>query len=134
MVNWLATKWGLRSLSLLVAVLLWLVVYLDAASVLDITVPVKPVNVPPGLAIRAMPVNTITLRFIGPRVRLLFLDKVITSVRLDLHGVGEGETVFTNMGMMLKLPEDVHVNRTSPVSLKIILDRGQTSPLTHTVE
>ena len=133
MVEWLNTRSGLKLLSVLVATLLWLVVFLDGSAMLDIAVPLQVVNVPAGLAIRNVPVRTLILQLSGPRVRLLFLDKSIAAVRLDLSGAGEGETVFTNLGMMLKLPEDVRINRLAPASVKIILGRGHDTPPTQPV-
>ncbi len=129
MIDWLNTRSGLKFLSVLVASLLWLAVYLDGTSQLDIAVPVRTVNVPTGLVIRNAPVKTLFIRLSGPRVRLLFLDRCLDTVRLDLGGAGEGETVFTNLGMLLRLPDDVHINRIAPATVRIILGRGHgTSP------
>ena len=125
MINWLNTKTGLKFLSLLVAVLLWLVVYLDGNSELDVTVPVQPVNIPAGLTIVKAPVRTLTLRITGPRAHLLFVDKPADSVKLDLSGAVEGETVFTNMGLLIKLPQDVLISRISPSSVNILLGKIQ---------
>lgn len=134
MVRWLNTRWGLRFLSVVVATLLWLVVYLDESSVLDVAVPVEVVNVPPGLALRTAPVRRLSLRLSGPRLRLLFLDRRLEPLRLDLDGAGEGDTVFANLGMQLKLPDEVRVNRIAPASVKITLVRsprdGRTNLLT----
>ena len=134
MIEWLNTKSGLKILSVTVATLLWLVVYLDETSVLDIVVPVSLKNIPQGLVIRNEPVKQLAIRLSGPRVHLLFLHRSIGSFRLDLDGAGEGETVFTNLGMSLKLPEDVRISRIAPASVKIILGRVHGIPLKQPVQ
>ena len=123
MLDWLNTRSGLKFLSVVVAALLWLVVYLDGTSQLEIAVPVETVNVPAGLTIRNTPVKNIVMQLSGPRVRLLFLDRFIDAVRLDLGGSEVGESVFTNLGMLLRLPEDVRINRVAPATVRIILGR-----------
>jgi hypothetical protein len=128
MVHWLNTTAGLRALSLLVALLLWLVVYLDGTSERELSVPVRPANLPTGLMLTALPLAPLDVSLTGPRAQLLFLSGDRIPLQLDLRGAGEGMVTFTNLGEQLHLPEQVRITRIFPTTLTLKLSRQPGRP------
>lgn len=116
---------GLKALSLLLALLLWLFVTSGMEGEEGITIPVQLRNIPPGLAVESRTPIFVELRIAGPRIFLAWLDKGRLAVNLDLTGVGEGSVTFANLETSVPLRSGLRVTRVYPSIVELKLARKQ---------
>ncbi|KAF0220213.1 MAG: hypothetical protein FD174_1452 [Geobacteraceae bacterium] len=116
---------GLKALSLLLAVVLWLFVTLEKESEVDVTVPVILKNLSPGLAVAGKPPSRIDVRIAGSKILMLRMRPDRITVPLDLKGVNEGTVVFSALERALRLSPGVRVIRVYPstIELKLVKSR-----------
>ena len=112
---------GLKALSLLLAVLLWLFANIDRESEKDFTIAVLPDNVPAGLQLAGKPPDSLNIRLRGPNILLWKVRAVRPAIRLDLKGAAEGTTVFPSPAAMMNLPEGAKVIRVTPATVEVRL-------------
>jgi len=119
---------GWKLLSVLLAVLFWIVVEGEPELVTVQSVPVFYRNVEPTLALVASPPATVRLELRGPSDVLSRDNLSNVAILLDLAGVGEpGEKVFAVSRANVALPAGVSFVRSDPPELRLHLDRA--SPL-----
>ena len=121
----LTNNLGWKLLSVLLAVLLWIVVEGEPELVTVQTVPVFYRNVEPNLALVASPPATVRLELRGPSDVVGRDNLSNVAVLLDLAGVIEpGEQVFPISRATITLPAGVNFVRSDPSALKLHLDRA----------
>ncbi len=112
---------GLKSLSLFLAVLLWLSVTMKQEGEATLTVPVVLQNIPSHLAVDGKTPATIEVEISGPRIDLIVPGKERLTAALDLKGAGEGPVAFTNMERTVHLRSGLRVVRVQPSTIEIKL-------------
>jgi YbbR domain-containing protein len=114
---------GLKALSLLLAVVLWLFIAADRETERSVSVPVMVGNVPPSLSLAVKPPSTIDVRIKGPRMLVMKSVAEGPQLLLDLKGSREGTISFPSPGALINLPEGVRVTRVVPASMEVRLVR-----------
>ncbi len=112
---------GLKTLSLLLAAILWLFVSSGREAAMELELQVVYANVPQGLAITNNPPAQIDVRLSGPRILLLRIGARRQPVVLDLRGAGAGITAFPEVARNLPLPYGVRVTRVTPAAIEVRL-------------
>lgn len=111
----------LKSLSLLLAVVLWLFVTLESPDEIEMPVVLTVVNIPPGLTLRAVPSTAVSLRVAGPRTLLLRQKWQGARLELDLGGAVAGWTRFSELESRVRLIPGVHPIGVVPRNLELHL-------------
>ena len=125
---------GLKLLSVLLAVMLWIAVEGEPELVTVQTAPVFYRNVEPALALVSSPPQTVRLELRGPSDVLGPDSLSNVAVLLDLAGVTQpGEKAFPISRANVTLPTGVNFVRSDPAELKLQLDhapqpKGNPSP------
>ena len=114
---------GLKALSLLFAVVLWLFVALNAKDELEIPLQVNFMNLPQGLTLKEPVCRRLTLRMAGKRLLLLKQQSKGVSISLDLAGMAAGKASFNSLERLLNLQEGVTPRWVSPANVDIVLIR-----------
>jgi len=112
---------GLKAMSLLLAVMLWLFVAAGREAVISRSVPVVIENIPSGLVVAGNPPSIIDVRVKGPRILLFKSRMEPLALLLDLEGSKEGTTSFPSPGALLSLPEGLRVTRVTPAAIEVRL-------------
>lgn len=112
-------KLQMKLLSLLLAALLWLFISLETVDELEIPLAVNAVNVPPGLAVKAIEDSEPRLRIAGPRILLLRQKWHGASVRIDLSRAKEGDLLLSGGEDLVKLVQGVKIVRLPPLHLAL---------------
>jgi len=118
---------GLKTLSLFLAVVLWLSVAAGMKAEIGLSLPVVFVHLSPGLTVVDRPPALIDVRLSGPRILLMKLKAGQLPVLLDLQGVREGTTVFPAVEMAIRVPEGVRVTRVTPAAIEVKLAKAGSS-------
>jgi YbbR domain-containing protein len=116
-----AHNFGLKALSLFLAVLLWLFVAAGQESELNLQVPVFFENISPGLAVVSQPPSRLDLRVAGPRILLMRLRAERLAVVLNLKDAAEGTTGFPGPEKAIRFPAGVMVTRVTPSVIEVKL-------------
>ena len=119
-----AHEWsrGVKALSVLLAVLVWLSVMLERPGEMKLTVPVSLQGMPAGMALQAPPPE-LQVVVSGPRVRLLFLPFGQVSCDIDLAGAGPGELSIAPTRGSFNLDREVKLERVFPEWITLVIVR-----------
>ncbi len=120
-----AENFGLKALSLLLALLLWLSVTAARDGEVAIMVPVRIRNLAPQLALATKAPSSIELRVAGPKIQLLHLAKERLAADLDLQGVEEGSVTFADVARTVALPGGLRVTRIYPSTIELKLVKAE---------
>ncbi len=113
---------GLRALSLALAIGLWIFVNAgERGSVMPLTVPISYRALPAGMVIMNHPPDFVTIEVAGPRTLLSLLEPERLSLKLDLKGVGAGQSEFKIYPSMFNVGRTT-VTRISPDQLSLDID------------
>ena len=115
---------GLKALSLMLAVLLWLSVTGATEGEMAIRVPVHLRNLAPQLFVMSKVPHAVELRVAGPKIQLMRLVGDHVSVSLDLQGVGAGNVTFADLERTVVLPVGLRVTRVYPATIDMNLVRA----------
>ena len=115
---------GLKTLSLFLAMVLWLSVAAGMKAEIGLSLPVVFAHLSPGLAVVNQPPARIDVRLSGARILLMKLKAEQLPVLLDLQGVREGTTVFPAVEMAIRVPEGVRVTRVTPAAIEVRLAKA----------
>lgn len=120
--NFVLDNWKLKLLSLLLATMLWFVVYLMGETKKEISVPVTTVNLRKDTVLMKMDSTTVDITLTG-RVSVL-RDVKANDIRvsLDLSRVQEGENIFNISKGNVQIPRGVQIDEIRPTSVKIDID------------
>lgn len=115
---------GLRAISLLLAIGLWAFVNAgQRGALVTLRVPVGYRLLPAGMVILNQHPDFVEIEVRGPRTLLSLLDPDRLTLRLDLQGVGVGQAVFKIGPDMFNVPRQTDVTRVSPSQIVLDIDR-----------
>lgn len=114
----------LKALSLVLAVVLWLMVTLESADETVVPVTVTLVNMPPGLTLAA-PAEAVSLRIAGPRTLLIRQKWRGVALELDCTGAGVGTVRFPAVERRARLIPGVRPAEGASRDLELRLIRQQ---------
>ena len=116
---------GLKLISLLVAVLLWLAVARDPMAEIALTVPIEFLNAPEHLVISSS-IPQVQVRVRGPvrEVRELSPSEVHTMI--DLSTARPGERTYDLIPGRIRVPEAIEVVEVVPSQVRLSFDRQAT--------
>jgi hypothetical protein len=114
------TSLGVKFLSVVLALFLWLSVSGERAVERRISVPVRLLNRPASLwPTGAPPVVDVVIS--GPWLTVELLKPELLTLDLDLWGAGAGVTAFPQPEHFLRLPQDVRAVRIFPARIDVRL-------------
>ena len=125
------SNFGLKVLSLVIAVGLWVAGHRDIERAVE--VPVEFRNIPPDLMVMEHRVDYVVLRMTGPRTLVSTLDAKDLKVALDLDGANAGSVSYTLSPESLAIPRGVTVARITPPLIHLRLEPVITRSLPVTV-
>ncbi|MGH7907936.1 MAG: CdaR family protein [Candidatus Binataceae bacterium] len=115
---------GLRILSLLLAIALWIFVNTGQHQAeVSMQVPVSYSSLPAGLVIVNHHPPFIKMDIVGPRTLLSLLDPGRMTLRLDLAGVNPGQASFRISPEMFSIPHQTSITRIVPSQLTLDIDK-----------
>ncbi len=114
---------GLKIISLILALSLWLFVVGEETAEIGITVPLEIINVPEDLVITNDVIDDLNVRVSGPRSLIRRLSNETRSKIIDLGGVEPGEITFEILPEDLSLPGGIKVTRLSPSTITLEVER-----------
>ncbi|HEX2965590.1 MAG TPA: CdaR family protein [Syntrophorhabdaceae bacterium] len=120
--NYILDNWKLKLLSLLLATMLWFVVFLMGETKKEMSVPVTTTNLRKDNVIMRLDSTTVDITLTG-RVSVL-KDVKVNDIRvsLDLANVQEGENIFNISKSNVQIPRGVQIDDIRPSSIKIDID------------
>lgn len=121
--SWVTDNWGLKLLSLTVAVLLWLATVGEPESATVIAVPVQYRNIPSNLEVSSEMRDSAYVEVRGPSGRLSGANLANTVVVIDLSGQKRpGERTYSIQTDSVRLPPGVEFLRAVPAQIRIRLE------------
>ncbi len=114
---------GLRVVSVAIAIGLWMFVNAAGTGGLALDVPISYRTLPPGSVIINHPPDFVKLEVTGPRTILSLLEPERLTLRLNLAGVGTGQTDFKIYPTMFNVPRGTAVTRITPSDVTLDIDR-----------
>jgi len=118
---------GLKIMSLFLAVVLWLFVAAEKDSEIFLSIPVVIANLPAGLVVANRPPSRIDVKFAGPKILLMSLQRDQHKVYLDMKDAHEGTTEFPGLERAVRISEGVRITRISPAVVDVTLVREGTA-------
>ena len=123
---------GLKALSLLAALIIWLIVNFGRDESRSENIRLELRNMPSGLTITSELPRTVDVTLSGPRFSLLGLRPGKYCLVLDFAGVKEGVVAFPSLEKLVEIPTGIHVTRIQPASLELhvgrVLTRQEQNP------
>lgn len=121
--SWITDNWGLKLLSLVVAVLLWLATVGEPESATVIAVPVQYRNIPTNLEVSSEMRESAYVEVRGPSGRLSGSSLANTVVVVDLASENRpGERTYSIQAENVRLPAGVQFLRAVPAQIRIRLE------------
>lgn len=118
---------GLKFVSLLLAVGLWLAVARDPVAEVEIRVPIEFQNFPNNLEIDSTNSSEVQVRVRGPERLIHRLQPADVHAEIDLASVHAGEQTFDLNGGQVRVPQDLEVVQVNPRNLHASFDNRSTS-------
>ena len=118
---------GLKVLSLIIAVGLWLSGHRDIERAIE--VPVEFRNIPSDLMVMENRVDYVVLRLMGPRTLVSTLDSDDMKLSLDLDGARSGPASYPLSAASFNVPRGVSVARITPPVIHLRLEPLMTKTL-----
>ena len=118
----LLDNWGLKGVSLLLALLLWVSVSSEQVVERTVSVPVEFLNAPPALEISNDYVRTLDVQVSTRRASLIGGMGAISAV-VDLHGAPAGERIVTITEDNIRRPDGVTIVNITPSRIALVLER-----------
>ncbi len=112
-------NWGLKAISLGLAVLLWVVIAGEKTSEMGLSVPVELQNFPKDLELTGEPVNAVEVRLRASPGVIQQLGPGDVSAQIDLVGAHEGERIVHLTERSIRVPFGVQVVKITPSSLSL---------------
>jgi YbbR domain-containing protein len=128
--HFLLRNFGLRVLSVLIALGLWLFVNAGQHEAqTSFMVPVEYRGLPTGLIVVNRRPDFVSLSISGPRTLLSLLDSSRLTVRMDLSGIGPGQAELKITPEMFRIPRQTTIDRISPSQITLDVDQVTTEEL-----
>jgi YbbR domain-containing protein len=119
-------NFGLKLLSLAVAIVLWVVIVGDPEMMTSISAPIQYKNLPKDLELASEIPENVHLELRGPASKLATILEERTAVVLDLASQpSPGERTFTIRQMDVNLPSGVSLARVVPAQLRLRFERRE---------
>jgi hypothetical protein len=116
-------NWKLKLLSVVLATMLWFVVYLIGETKKEISVPVSIVNLGKNYAIIKTDIAKVAITLNGRVSVLKDIKESDVKVSLSMSNIQEGENVFNITKSNVQIPRGVQIGDIRPSSTKIDIDR-----------
>ncbi len=117
---------GLKLVSLLLAIGLWLAVARDPIAEVEMRVPIEFRNLPDSLEVDSASFTEAQIRVRGPGRVIHGLQVADVRAEIDLAGVRPGERTFDLTGRQVHAPEEVEVVQIIPGQLHLSFDNRAT--------
>lgn len=117
---------GLKALSLLLALLLWLIVAGEETVERGLRVPLELVQFPEGLELQAEAPTVVDVRVRGSSTNLSQVNPGDIVAVLDLRSARPGRRVFQMTPEQVRVPFDVQVVQVSPASVTMVFENSMT--------
>jgi YbbR domain-containing protein len=117
---------GLKIVSLLLAIGLWLVVARDPITEVEMKVPLEFHNLPDGLEIDSASFTEAQIRVRGPERAIHRLEASDVRAEIDLASVHPGERTFDLTGRQVHVPQDLEVVQIIPGQFHLSFDNRET--------
>ena len=120
---WLADNFGMKVLSLGLAVALWVVVLTEQKAVVDLNVPLDVGQIPRNLMVVNDPPEYVVLKVRGPRSLVLALAPNEVTLRGTFaRAVKEGDNILNLSPEQFEVPRGVEVLSVSPGRVRLVLE------------
>jgi hypothetical protein len=110
-----------KILALVMAASFWFTITIEKETVKSFIVPVRMINIPPGLTIGGSLPRDIEVTVAGPAVLFLAHPVPWKPVTLDLRKTAKGTVGFPDLGRFVQVPNGVSVIRVFPSRLDLEL-------------
>jgi diadenylate cyclase len=117
---------GLKVVSLLLAIGLWLVVARDPIAEVELKVPIEFHNLPDNLEIDSASFTEAQIRVRGPERLIHRLQVADVRAEIDLGNVRPGERTFDLNGGQVRVPQDLEVVQIKPGQFHLSFDNRET--------
>lgn len=117
---------GLKLVSLLIAVLLWMAFARNPVTEIAINVPIELQHVPDQLEISSEHIPEVQIRVRGPERVVHRLDPTEVHAAIDLAGARPGERTYDLTGRQISTPQGVEVVQVVPSQFRVSFDRRAT--------
>jgi len=117
---------GLKLVSLLLAIGLWLVVARDPIAEVEMKVPIEFHNLPESLEIDSASFTEAQIRVRGPERVIHRLQVTDVRAEIDLASVRPGERTFDLTGRQVHVPQDLEVVQIIPGQFHLSFDNRET--------
>jgi YbbR domain-containing protein len=117
---------GLKVISLLLAIGLWLVVARDPIAEVEMKVPIEFHSLPDNLEIDSASFTEAQIRVRGPERVIHRLQVADVRAEIDLASVRPGERTFDLTGRQVHVPQDVEVVQIIPGQFHLSFDNRET--------
>lgn len=117
---------GLKLLSLLIAVLLWMAFARNPVTEVAINVPIELQHVPDQLEISSEHIPQVQIRLRGPERLVQQLNPSQVHAAIDLAGARPGERTFDLAGNQISVPQGVEVVQVVPSQFRVSFDSRAT--------
>src|SRR5437773_8495473 len=124
--HWLIYNWHLKLISLILAVMLWMVVATETSSELGMEVPLEYRNIPAQLEITGDTTNTVQVRLRGSSNVIRDVSAKDVSTTIDLSKMRPGEKIVPLSPQNVQAPFSADVIRVNPSSVRFNLERTLT--------
>jgi YbbR domain-containing protein len=117
---------GLKLLSLAIAVMLWMAIVREPVAEVAITVPIEFHNGPDDLEINSEVIPQVQVRVRGANSLLRDLGTDDVHAIIDLNFASSGEHTYDLNPKAISVPRDIHVVQVIPSQFRLSLDRRAT--------
>ncbi len=115
-------NFGIKLISLLLAIGLWLVVARSPMAEVVMSVPIVFQHVPERLEVKSADFNEVQILVRGPERLVNRLRPVDVSAHVDLSKVGEGSRTFDLSPNNARVPQGLEVLQVSPMRVTVMME------------
>jgi YbbR domain-containing protein len=120
--SWLFDNLGLKALSLLLAIFLWMVVLSEQKVDLTLNIPLEFRNIPRNLYLVSDVPGTLRVRLRGPKSLMQSLSPGEVSLDESARGLVEGENILSITPDAVSVPRGIEVVGVEPRRVRVVLD------------
>src|SRR5436309_6822421 len=121
--HWLIYNWHVKLISLILAVMLWMVVATEPSSELGLEVPLEYRNIPSQLEITGDTTNAVQVQLRGSSNVIRDISAKDVSTTIDLSKMRPGDRIVPLSPQNVQAPFGAEVIRVNPSSVRFNLER-----------